>query len=75
MFAQPAEISHIVRRGRVGQLAAARAGIPLAHRCRRALRGITLKLPATNWEPRGASQSSVLARHCLEQFREVFSQA
>eukprot|EP00959_Pyramimonas_sp_CCMP1952_P436539 9141208-Pyramimonas_sp.AAC.1 len=34
---------HILSLGRVGQLAPARAGIPLAHRCRRALRGIVAK--------------------------------
>eukprot|EP00959_Pyramimonas_sp_CCMP1952_P364516 7633372-Pyramimonas_sp.AAC.1 len=40
IFAQAAQSSHITRRRWVGQLAAPRAGIPLAHRCRRALRGI-----------------------------------
>eukprot|EP00959_Pyramimonas_sp_CCMP1952_P002302 47796-Pyramimonas_sp.AAC.1 len=51
MFAQLAQSSHIVRRGRVGQLAAFRAGIPLAHRCRRALRGTrsrTVVVPASS---------------------------
>eukprot|EP00959_Pyramimonas_sp_CCMP1952_P355700 7449992-Pyramimonas_sp.AAC.1 len=36
---KPTQVSHIARPGQLGQLAAPRAGIPLAHRCRRALRG------------------------------------
>eukprot|EP00959_Pyramimonas_sp_CCMP1952_P115158 2407396-Pyramimonas_sp.AAC.1 len=39
IFEKPTPGHHMVRPGRVGQLAAPRAGIPLARRCRRALRG------------------------------------
>eukprot|EP00959_Pyramimonas_sp_CCMP1952_P088544 1852521-Pyramimonas_sp.AAC.1 len=40
IFEKPTPGHHIVRPGWVGQLAAPRAGITLAHQCRRALRGI-----------------------------------
>eukprot|EP00959_Pyramimonas_sp_CCMP1952_P359178 7520628-Pyramimonas_sp.AAC.1 len=49
MFAQSAQRSHIVRRGRAGQLGAPRAGIPLAHRCRKALRGIQTQRPSESF--------------------------
>eukprot|EP00959_Pyramimonas_sp_CCMP1952_P177531 3711107-Pyramimonas_sp.AAC.1 len=40
MKAKPTRGYHIVSFGRVAQLAPPRAGIPLPHRCRRALRGM-----------------------------------
>eukprot|EP00959_Pyramimonas_sp_CCMP1952_P121679 2544213-Pyramimonas_sp.AAC.1 len=49
MFKKPTPGHDIVRPGRVGQLAAPRAGIPLAHRCTRALRGTSSALHP-NWE-------------------------
>eukprot|EP00959_Pyramimonas_sp_CCMP1952_P243661 5093109-Pyramimonas_sp.AAC.1 len=52
-FVQPTQSSHIVRRGRFGQLAAPRARIPLADRCRRALRGAGGK-PSTCLPPRAS---------------------